>query len=75
MLAPKASKQNWKVVWVIQCEPARGPYKGELQVKRCVAGILDAQQAWNIYWNLRAKRNDARLLRGPELWRGRVRVL
>ena len=55
--------RTWKVVWWIYTS------KGE---KRFVIGQREAAQAWKWFWTLRGKPH---VIRGPELWRCRRRVL
>ncbi len=54
---------NWCVVWWVDTS------RGE---KRFTLGRRDAAQAWKLFWPLRGK---PWVIRGPELWRGRKRVL
>jgi hypothetical protein len=69
-------KLNWKVVLIWGTTPLRGPYKGIYRETRCVTGQLDAKTAWRLFWAFRDNATrDTRIIRGPELWRGRTRVL
>ena len=61
--AQPAPKRNWKVVWWVDLDRGR---------VRCVLGQREAAQAWKLYWALKGK---AHVVGGPELWRGRRRVM
>ncbi len=67
--APRPAKLNWKVVWCVEGTLARG---GEFQIRRCVFGRREARAAWALFWRLRGQ---PWVVFGPELWRGRERVL
>lgn len=71
LCANRQAKHNWKVVWWVEMEPIRGPWRGLTIARRYTHANVAAAAAWRLFMALRRRDQIPRV----ELWHGRTRVL